>query len=397
MYPLTALLIGCSDSVLGDLRRELATLAVGVDREFFDVRSCLAHVLAQPQGKWLFVVFLSQPAEIAQLERLNESLAGQPILALVDPASDPSMMVRAMRAGAAQVVRVPLVADDFRAAMQRIAIQFGHPASQSRVITVIGASEGSGATTISLNLAAEIGRLRNEPCILGEGAVFFSRLAPYLNIHPQITSADLMADLEHLDLDRVRRALVKVDDHLQVVTGSHAGISPLELTSEGVFKLLGYARQLANFIVVDARYTYEDLDFEFMVRSQQLVLVAKPTVPSLYNLGTLLEALSARDCLAQQFVVINQFVETTGPFSRRHLAEILPQPKAFMVHADLPAVRAAENAGQTLRKAAPRSRAAADIEQLARAILGMPEEPRHAAWSWLAPWTRAAQTADNAK
>ena len=70
------------------------------------------------------------------------------------------MMIRAMRAGAAQVVRLPLQGDDFRAAMHRIAIQFGHPQGKSRTVVVFGSSEGSGCTTVALNLASELGRLR---------------------------------------------------------------------------------------------------------------------------------------------------------------------------------------------------------------------------------------------
>ena len=144
MYPLNALLIGCTDPALGDLRRELGNLSVAVEGEYLDVRTCLAHVLANPAEMRLFIFHPNSAAEIVQLERLNESLVGQPILALVDPANDPSMMVRAMRAGAAQVVRLPLQADDFRAAMNRIAMQFGHPLNQSRVITVLGPRRGAG-------------------------------------------------------------------------------------------------------------------------------------------------------------------------------------------------------------------------------------------------------------
>ena len=145
MYPLKTLLIGCTDDVLGDLRRELNHLSVAIEGEYLDVRSCLTFVLANP-SKRLLVFYPKSAAEIVQLERLNESVVGQPILALVDPTNDPSLMVRAMRAGAAQVVRLPLQADDFRAAMSRIAVQFGYEVNPCRVITVLGATEGSGCT-----------------------------------------------------------------------------------------------------------------------------------------------------------------------------------------------------------------------------------------------------------
>ncbi len=276
--------------------------------------------------------------------------------------------------------------------MHRIAIQFGHPTTRSRLITVLGAIEGCGATTIALNLASEIGRLANTPCILGEGAVSFGRLANYLNITPSITLLDLLSDVDHLDAERVRRALTKVDDHLQVLTGSYRGIVPFELNIEAVYKLLSYAKEMAEFIVVDGRYQYAELDFDFMDQSQQIVLVAKPTVPSLYALRMLLDLLAERECLAQQFVVINQFESCADSFSVRHMEEGLQATSIYTVTSDPGSIRMAENTAQTLHRAAPRSRALADVTALARAILSLPAKPRHQGWSFLQPLEHLAQT-----
>ncbi len=390
MYPLKTLLIGCTDNALGDLRRELINLSVAIEGEYLDASSCLPYALANPADKRLLIFCLNSAAEIVQLERLNEAVVGQPIVALVDPANDPSLMVRAMRAGAAQVVRLPLQTDDFRAAMNRIAIQFGHPLNQSRVITVLGATEGSGSTSIAVNLASEIGHLRNAPCILAEQAVAFGRLANYLDIAPQETECDLIKDIDHVDLERVRRAITKVEDNLHVLTGSYHGIVPLELTQDSVYKLHNYVIQLGDVLVLDGRYVYEEIDFDFLTLTQQLVLVATPTVPSLYALRSFLDLVAQREYLAQQYVVINQFLPGVKQLSIRSIEEVLHIPKVFTVAADWASFRAAENSGQTLRKTAPRSRSLADITALARAILGMPAEPPRVGWSFLKSWNRVA-------
>ena len=391
MYPLKALLISCSDDVVGELRRELTNLSVAIEGEYLDVRACLTIILANPQEKRLLIFHPKSVSETVQLERLNESVVGQPILALVDPADDPSLMLRAMRAGAAQVVRLPLQPDDLRAAMTRIAIQFGHALNPCRVITVLGTAEGSGTTSISLNLATEIGRLRKAPCLLAEGAVGFGRLANYLGIAPQLTLFDLIDDIDHVDVERVRQAITKVDDNLHVLTGSHSGIAPSDMTTEKVLRLLSYVRQLTDVLVVDGRYAYEELDIEFVAHSQQLVLVAQPTMPSLYGVKRVLDLLAQRECLAQQFVVINRYLPNAKEFSVRSLEDVLHISKVFPVANDWASFRAAENAGQSLRKIAPHSHALADITALARNILGLPAEPPRLGWSFLESWNRVAQ------
>lgn len=392
MYPLKTLLIGCTDDVLGDLRRELSNLSVSIEGECLDVRSCLAFVLAAPSNKRLLIFYPKSPAEIVQLERLNESVVGQPILALVDPAGDPSLMVRAMRAGAAQVVRLPLQPDDFRAAMTRIAVQFGHEVSQSRLITVWGSAEGSGCTSIALNLAAEIGRLRETPCLLAEGAVGYGRLAHYLNITPKETLRDLLNDIDGVDVDRVRRAVTRINDHLQVLVGATTGVSSGEMAEERVMRLVSYARQLSDVLVVDGRYNYEELDFQFVAHSQQVVLVAQPNLHSMYGLRRVLDLLDQRDCLTQQYVVINRILPESKEFSIRKLKEVLGIPNLFHVASDWGSFQAAEFAGMPLRSTAPRSQALSDITTLARAMLGMPPESRAMGWSFLESWDRVAHS-----
>lgn len=392
MYPLNALIIGCTDRVLSDLRPELTNLSVNVEGEFDDVRSCLAHDLPHILGRRLLVVHPKSEAEITQVERLNESFVGQPILALVDPTNDPSLMMRAMRAGAAQVVRLPLQKEDFGAAIHRIAIQFGHPVSQTRTIMVLGASEGSGTTTISLNLASEIGRLRKALCILAEGATNFGRLASYFGIDPAVTIYDLLCDVDHLDVETIRRALTKVEDHLQVLTGPYQAITPREFSSESVLKLLSIGRELAEIVVIDGRYSYDEVTFDFASKIQQLVLVARPTVPSLHNLRLLRETLAQRECLAEQFIVINQLDRKAKGFSAPQLAKILDVPKVFTVDADSASFLLAENAGRTLRKVAIYSSAYADIVQLAQAVAGTSDQSLRIRWPLLGKLTHFVQS-----
>ena len=388
MYPLKALLVGCTDVASPGLRRELSSLAVVIEGEYDDSRSCLAHILANPGMERLIVIQAKSIADTIQLERLNDAASGVPILALVDPGSDPSLMIRAMRGGAAQVVRLPFELDDFHAAIHRIAIQFGHTHGQCRTITVLGASEGCGASTIALNLASEIGRLRNSPCILAEESFSFGRLAHYLNIQPQLTIADLLCNIELLDAERLRGSLTKVEENLHVLVGSYESISPVKPTSEDVLKLFGLVKQLTDVVVVDGRYTYDEVAFDFVNQSQQIVLVAKPTIPSIHNLMTLLAHLAQRECLAQLFVVINQFDPKTETFSPQRLSEVLSIPKVFTVTADPMAISQADNFGQTLRKAAPHSRTLDELTRLAKAVLGIPAEAAPAEWSFGAALNR---------
>lgn len=381
MFPLRASLVGCPDSVLPGLRRELSNLAVSIEGEYANSRNCLARILENPGAGRLVIMGASSVEETAELEKLSDSSPGLPILALVDPVGDPSLMLRAMRGGAAQVVRIPMQADDFQSALHRIAVQFGHAHGQCRTITVLGASEGCGTSTIALNLASEIGRLKSTPCILAEESFSFGRLAHCLNIEPQLTIADLLNDVDLLDIERVRSTLTRVEEHLHVLVGSYRSICPVKATKADVMRLFGIVKQLADFVVIDGRYSYDEVVFDSVSQSQQMVLVAKPTVSSIQNLMTLLAHFAQRGCVAQQFIVINQYDQKMEAFSTERLSELLGVPKLFTVASDERGFRVSEAAGQTLRKSVPHSRTLADLSHLAKAVLGVPSEAEPAEWS----------------
>jgi Flp pilus assembly CpaE family ATPase len=133
---------------------------------------------------------------------------------------------------------------------------------------------------------------------------------------------------------------------------------------------------LTRTVVVDARHHFEEVDLDFAAKSQHVVLVARPTIPSLHSMRTLLEALLRRGSLGKHYVVINQYVASLEAISRHTIEGHLNEHEVFLVASD-PAIAMTEISGRLLRKSAPDSEALRGISTLARAILGLrPEQPQ---------------------
>ena len=224
MYPLTAVFIGCDENTCPGLRHELLEQGVKLEAEFTDVNQLFAELSVTPVRRRLFVVYLESAAACRYLERLNEVFSGQPILALMNEPSGSPLLLQAMRAGAAQVVALPLQIQDLKDALDRIALQFGYPANTSRLIAVSGVNEGCGATTIAINLAAEIASQYSTPTVLTELSLRMGRLAGYLDLSPGYTTHDVLSDLDRLDIEVVQQALVKVADNFHILAGPYKGI-----------------------------------------------------------------------------------------------------------------------------------------------------------------------------
>src|SRR5205823_12684285 len=127
----------------------------------------------------LFIVHVPNSQMLPKLRQLTGVFTGQPILAIVDATVDSTVLLGAMRSGAAQVVPLPIQAEDFKAAMDCIASQYATAVQQNQVIAISGVTGGCGATVLAVNIAYEIASQHNQTAILSELSLQIGKLAAY--------------------------------------------------------------------------------------------------------------------------------------------------------------------------------------------------------------------------
>ncbi|MCS6851473.1 MAG: hypothetical protein NZ700_09945 [Gemmataceae bacterium] len=375
MFPFKVLLVGCSECHLPDLRRELQLAAAGIEGEYRDVASLVAAQPTPGPEKRAVLVEVNSTAELTQVAWLNESYPGWPIMVLTEDSDNLALLRGAMRAGATQVVALPLQPEDFHAALTRLAVQFGRSVAPSRVIAVTGVTEGCGATTLAINLASEIASLHHHRSILVELALPVGRLAGYLDVEPKFTTADLLSDVDYLDVPVVRQALTPVHENFSILAGPYRSLTPLSVPPVNVVRLLNCARQLAPVLVVDMPYSYDDAYFQTLAVANRIVVVAEQTVPSIHALQLFCDTLQSRSGFGPLFPVLNHYHPGLAGFDAQQLQQRLKLPRIWTVADDRHQVTEAINNGRTLRQQAPRSPVLADIDRLAAALLNIPEPP----------------------
>jgi pilus assembly protein CpaE len=382
-------LVGVDGGVRPALGRALQQRGAEPAAVCADLAAARAEGLAHPGDVHLFVVQLAPGSDPARLGLLTSVLPGQPVLALLPPGADLAALINAQRAGAAQVVPLPLQDDDFLRAVDCIASQFAPAARASRVIAVCGVSGGCGATTLALNLAYEIGQgppagspgpaARAAPggCLLVELARQMGSLAAYLDIEPSVSTHELLTDASRLTTHGIRQALTPVAPGLDVLVGPYLEITPGSFSPRHVYQLVGLCRRLAATVVLDVPCAFDDLQFETLALADQVVLVGVQSVSSVRTLKMVRDTLEREEGVRGQRLVINRYEPGLAGFSAGRLAGLLQAPQVFTVANDYPSVMAAVNHGKPLRLAAPHSRVLADIRALAVALgdAGLPLAP----------------------
>jgi pilus assembly protein CpaE len=374
-FPFPVVLIGIGETLMPAVRQELTDAAATLEADYRTADAAFAGLRAEPTGKKLFIVRFESLEDARCIRRIVETQRGSPILALVEVADHPENLLEANRAGAMQLIPLPMKAADFHQALDCLALQYRPPIKEFPVLAFTGSAPGSGTTTLATNAAYEIACLRKQHTVLVELAQQRGPLATNLDIRPSYSLSDLIAGPEQMDAQLVQRSLVRVADNFDVLVGSRVdgphGVIPLS----GVLAVLDLVRPLAQHVVLDVPCTYDDFQFEALGIAGQIVLVGEQSISSIRSLKLILDTLRPGRSPQTFHVVMNRYDAKTEGLTVGKLEKALGLTSIRPIPDDRPGVLLAANEGKLLRQLNPKSAVLAGIDGLVDDLLGSRDSP----------------------
>jgi pilus assembly protein CpaE len=372
VYPLNTILIGGDEAALPDVRRELMNVSAHLEAEFRRAADAIDALRRTRNEKRLVLYHLESPSALDLLGRMSSLFPGWPVVVLMGrdgpDGSRHDEMITAMRAGASQIISLPLCPRDFKAALDRVAVQYVYSARGSDLIAVAGATGGCGATTLGINLAFEAAHLHGLRCVLVDLSLKMGVIASHLNLRPTASILDLLRDSRRVDALLLQRVLVKVTDNFMVLPGPEGISGAATAAAHDLSHVLDVLRQVADVIVLDVPCTYDDLYFEALSGAAHAVLIGEQKLPSVRALKLVRESL-VENPGRRDHVVINRYDPKAKGFTTERLLKPLGVTEVLTVARDDGAMEGAMVGGCVLRLAAPRSQALADISELAGLLL----------------------------
>lgn len=376
MYPFNVVLIGVNESLMPVVGRELLLHKVKKEAEFPDVLSAVDGLAGTKDEMRLFVYHAKSAEEVSRIKKLGGSFLGKPILVFMNGENDGKSYLKAMRAGATQIVPLPLQADDFHSALECISLQFGSPSVHSRVIAVSGVTGGCGATALSINLAHAMVNLYRKRTILVELTRQVGILKTYMNLEPRFTIRHVLKNIANLDAHMVQQALTRGPENLDVLAGPDAGGKLVEMAPGDVARVVDFTKHLADVVILDLPCTYDENYFSMASSADEVVLVMEQKVSSVRNVKLILDTIEQSTVLRAHYVVVNRYDPKVRGFTIPELQDILKIPNLVPIASDYVSVNRALNLGYSLRLEAPHSRVLKDIDALAAMLLSLEPPPQ---------------------
>jgi pilus assembly protein CpaE len=390
-------------------RESLRTLLLGVDFVWLEAECARYEYffdVIQQSMPDLAIVALDADKNKA-LQMIGQLSVDQPKLPILTISQDHQALLQSLQRGAKYFLTHPVGLEDMLSALRRAlgdtgsgpqggnsqaSGSLGRATNSAQVTAVLGSRGGVGTTTLAVNMASTLA------CDPGNGVALIdldlalgdADIAVEVSGSENISIADLARNIERLDMNFLRRALVKHTD-----TGLSILRHPLEILDSAtvheahVERIVNLLKISYTHLVLDLTKALLPTDLMGLRLADHILLVAQLELSSLRNVVRLLHLLGGtEENLADRVkVVINKVgaESVEEGISLKKAEDVIGREIFWQVPNDAKAVIAARVAGAPLVKHNPKSRAQQSIAGMAQTLAGKTAagpDPRKSSGGW---------------
>ena len=193
------------------------------------------------------------PDPQAVLNMAGEVARSNPNVAVVaaSECTDGQLILSAMRMGVKEFLPKPLDMKELTEALEKVAQSGAEKTVQGKLITVIGAAGGVGASAIATNLAVELAAIASGGVAVVDLDYRFGQVGTLLDVEPTHTIADLCQSPEQLEIQMIERALAQHPSGVKVLCRPRHFAEADNITAAHCVGALSGLTSFNEYVVVD--------------------------------------------------------------------------------------------------------------------------------------------------
>jgi pilus assembly protein CpaE len=322
------------------------------------------------------------PEQLVQLERLVQHHPRLDTMLLVrDGSAD--LLVRAIRAGVKEVVRLPLDGGEFKQAIARIQSKrrASIAARSGRVLAFTSCKGGSGATFVAANLGYALAAHTGASVLLIDLNLQFGDSAMYLAEQPpKSTIADVASTGVGLDPALLRSAAMEVLPNYWVLAGPDDLALSSDIKPAHVAALVRLARGLYDFVLLDVGRSLDAMSLQVLDLADEVYPVLQMTLPYLRDGKRLMAVFTSLEYPADKIrPIVNRF-EKVPDLTVADLERAIGRSSFAFIPNHYRTAAGAINRGLPVEKFAPGSPIARAFKDLAETVNRTEATSRGSSW-----------------
>lgn len=297
---------------------------------------------------------------------------------------DAELVMRAMRAGLREFLWKPFPPEQLTQILERARTEAPRgPQRVGRLIPVVAANGGAGATTVATNLAVELAQLETWQGQPGPGrkprvAIVdldfrFGQAAMFLDAQPTHTIFDLCQTPEHLEPVQIDRAMYKHPSGVHVLAHPEDIEQSEQITAGNCAGALAALQENYDFVVVDGPIRFDHTARAVFDMTDVYLVVLQLLVPSVRSADRFLNEL--RRCgfnLERVRLVCNRVGRDVAYLEPSDVETTLKRKVNWQLPDEWKVSATAVNVGQSLMEFSAKTKLRAAYRQMAMDLAGVP-------------------------
>lgn len=312
------------------------------------------------------------PASVQRFQDIAKATEIPVIAAAYEP---PLALVRALvRAGAYDVIPLPLTEDDLEAALAPLRDELSKRQNltdigKGKLVSIIKSVGGVGATAllsqVALKYAENETEHRREACLI-DLDVQFGDVAFQLGLQPKLSLFDLLEAGSRLDGALLRATTTPHSSGLKVISAPFE-VTPLEaVSSDHVLQIVELATREFGTVFLDLPTNWTNWSLSLVARSDLVLLVTELNVAGLARAKRQLELLDSQDLESIDVrVIVNRYEKSLARNIRpSDVKQALGRDVGFNIANDFQLMRAAIDRGVPINEIKRKSALGRDLDAL---------------------------------
>lgn len=350
--------------------RRLARAEITVESGGID--AAIVRFSSQASPNLLILDTMMQgPAMLHTLDRLASVIEEGTKVVIIGAVNDIALFRELMSRGVSEYIVPPLQPIDMIRTICGLYVNPDKPFA-GRIISVIGARGGIGASTIAHNLAWSIAERQESSATLLDLDLSFGTAALDFNQDPAQSIADALMAPDRVDDVFLERVTTKQTQRLQMLTAPATLEREFELDPQAYEMVIERVRRTSPYVVLDLPHVWTSWVKHTLLSADDAIIVAGPDLASLRNTKNIMDLLkSLRPYDSPPTVVLSMVGVPKRPeIPFKDFAEALGAEPVASIPFDPPLFGMAANNGQMVGEVAAQSKTAIAIDALAASLTG---------------------------
>lgn len=350
--------------------RRMARAEISVERG--GIEAAVARFAGQASPNLLILdTMMPGPAMLRTLDRLAQVIEHGTKVVIIGAVNDIALFRELMSRGVSEYIVPPLQPLDLIRTVCGLYVNPDKPFA-GRVIAVIGARGGIGASTIAHNIAWSIAERQESSATLLDLDLSFGTVALDFNQDPPQSIADALMAPDRVDDVFLERVTTKQTQRLQMLTAPATLEREFELDTASYEMVIDRVRRTSPFVVLDLPHVWTTWVKHTLLAADDAIIVAGPDLASLRNTKNIIDLLKAmRPYDAPPTVVLSMVGVPKRPeIPFKDFAEALGAEPVASIPFDPQLFGMAANNGQMIGEVAAQSKTALALDALAASLTG---------------------------